>query len=217
MAQKELSHNKFFSISIACYLLTLVVSSCNYHSPEQQHKVVLNYTIDTLGIPNDTVLITNRSIKIVNGIYFFNTQRFSGIVKELYANGVVKNYRSLYGGMLHGRYKSFYENGNCYENRLYKNNLSTGKHFAYWPDGITLKFEYNYYEERREGLQKKWYPSGKPFIFSNYNNDHEDGLQQGWRPNGKLYLNYVVKDGYVYGLQQSALCYTLINQELKER
>ena len=60
-----------------------------------------------------------------------------------------------------------------------------------------------------EGLQKKWYKSGKPYLFLNYSNDREDGLQQGWRENGKLYLNYVAKDGYRYGLQKAALCYTL--------
>lgn len=174
-----------------------------------------DYFIDTSGVEADTVLINDSNLLLMNGVYLTNHKRYSGIIKELYPNKMVKNLRSVYHGMLHGTYKSFYENGLPYEVRRYKNNMATGRHYAYWPDGKTLKFDFLYYEEKREGLQRKWYKSGKPYIFSYYTDDHEDGLQRGWRENGKLYLNYVAKDGHTYGLQQTALCYTLIDEEIK--
>lgn len=177
--------------------------------------VVKNYTIDTSGIPFDTISITDSSLKILNGIFLFNNKRYSGIIKEYYPNGLVKNLRAIFHGELHGTFKSFYENGAKHEVRSYKNNLATGRHRGYWPDGKTLQFDYNYYEEKREGQQRKWYKSGKPYIFSNYTNDHEDGLQRAWRENGKLYINYVAKDWHTYGLQQTALCYTLLDEKIK--
>ncbi|WP_461104305.1 toxin-antitoxin system YwqK family antitoxin [Spirosoma koreense] len=152
---------------------------------------------------------------MTNGLYFLGNQTYSGIIKDDYHNGTVKSYASIYQGMLHGRYKSFYESGNPSEVRLYKNNLSTGRHYGFWPEKGVLKFDYTYYEEKREGKQRRWYRSGQPYIFANYVDDHEEGLQQGWRENGKLYLNYVAKEGYTYGLQKTALCYSLRDQKIK--
>lgn len=39
--------------------------------------------------------------------------------------------------------------------------------------------------------------------------DREDGMKQAWRENGRPYINYEARDGFRYGLQKSALCYTL--------
>ncbi|QMW05181.1 hypothetical protein [Spirosoma foliorum] len=86
---------------------------------------------------------------------------------------------------------------------------------AFGPKKGVLKFDYTYYEEKREGKQRRWYRSGKPYIFANYVDDHEEGLQQGWRENGKIYLNYVAKEGHTYGLQNTALCYSLRDQKIK--
>lgn len=210
MELKELLPNNRHCYTLLYLILLCICSSCGNLTP-----AVLNYQVDTSFIPHDTVLIGNKRLMIANGVYLLNHKKFSGIVKERYAGGGIKSYASVCQGLLHGRYKSFYENGHPFEVRMYKNNLSTGRHYGYWPQGHHLKFDYNYFEEKREGLQKKWYPDGKPYLFANYTNDHEEGLQQGWRENGKLFLNYVVKDGFAYGLQQTALCYSLRNQKIR--
>ncbi len=217
MVQKAHLQTNLLIWAIACCCMT--ISSCQHiqletHDPA---SVVKDYTIDNANIPYDTLLISDKKISLNNGIYFAENKKYSGIIKELYTDGKVKTYSSIFQGKLHGLYKSFYPDGSPFEVRQYKNNLSTGRHYGYWPAGHKLKFDYNYFEEKREGLQKKWYKNGKPYLFANFKNDHEEGLQQGWRENGKLFLNYVVKDGHSYGLQQSALCYTLIDQEMKSR
>ena len=218
MAQREHSLNRTFLIATAYGCLVVAISNCNkVPSATSQSIQTKDYTIDTTGIPHDTVLGSDKRLSSVNGIFMLGSRNYSGILKVLYPNGTVKTYASVLQGMLHGRYKSFYENGHSYEVRLYKNNLSTGRHYGYWPEGKMLKFDYTYFEEKKEGLQRRWFKNGKPYLFTNYTDDHEDGLQQGWRENGKLYLNYVAKDGHRYGLQQSALCYTLINQKIKSR
>jgi hypothetical protein len=40
-------------------------------------------------------------------------------------------------------------------------------------------------------------------------------MQKAWRENGKPFINYEVKDGVRYGLQKSALCYTLKNEKIE--
>lgn len=80
-----------------------------------------------------------------------------------------------------------------------------------------MKFDFSYFNDKREGLQKQWYESGSPYCFLMYKNDNEDGMQKAWRENGKPYIYYEVKDGRRYGLQKSNLCYTLKDQKLKSK
>ncbi|MFP5041731.1 toxin-antitoxin system YwqK family antitoxin [Parasediminibacterium sp. JCM 36343] len=213
MAQKVLSPNKWLMVAAT---ICFIMCSCNHSSNQNKESVIAkSYLVDTSVIPRDTVFVTDKNVSRVNGLYQYKNNPFSGIIKELYDNGKVKKQLSVYQGMLHGTYRSYYEDGKPWEIRSYKNNLSTGKHYGFWAVSGNRHFEYNYYEEKMEGLQKKWYKSGKPLLFLNYVDDREEGLQQGWRENGKLYLNYVAKDGYRYGLQKSALCYTLRNEKIK--
>ncbi len=214
MVPKELLFNKFHLVATIFCLLTM--NSCNHF--QQQSNIAdinKNYFVDISGIPTDTVLVSNKKLSFINNFYFFEGKKFSGIVVDSYLNGRIKKQISIYNGMLHGTYKSYYEDGKPWEIRTYKNNLSTGKHYGFWPKSGKLHFEYNYFEEKMEGLQKKWYKSGKPYLSLTYLNDREEGLQQGWRENGKPYLNYVAKEGYRYGLQKAALCYSLRGERIK--
>lgn len=209
MVQKaRLPINWLLLATVYCGFL-VAISSCHKKNAEK------NYAIDTTVIPKDTLNMHNPKMSFVNGLYYLEGKKYSGILAQSYPNGNPKSYSSIWEGMLHGAYRSFYENGKPFEVRHYKNNLSTGRHYGYWAESGKMKFDFNYYEEKREGTQKKWYKSGKPLVFMHCENDHEVGLQQAWRENGKLYVNYVAKDGHIYGLQQTELCYKLINQEVE--
>ena len=85
---------------------------------------------------------------------------------------------------------------------------------GYWGNE-NKKFDFQYLNDKREGIQKQWYESGKPYFELNFSDDRENGMQKAWRENGKIYINYEVKDGVRYGLQKAVLCYTLKNGELK--
>ena len=78
-----------------------------------------------------------------------------------------------------------------------------------------MKFDFSYFNDKREGIQKQWHESGSNYYALNYTNDQENGMQKAWRENGKPPINYEVKDGQRYGLQKPALCYTLKDQEIK--
>ena len=215
MVQKTDSFIKIFILATTyCYLL-ITIGSCQMETTKTA-TIIFDYAIDTTGIPKDTVDLNDENVALINGIYHIGNEKISGILSQTYPSGIIKSYSSLLNGQLHGTYKSFYKNGKPHEVRQYKNNLATGQHYAYWNDDKKhFKFFYNYYKDKREGLQKKWYPNGTPFIFANFKNDNEDGLQQAWRQNGKLYLNYEAKDGKKYGLQKSNLCYDLADEKIK--
>lgn len=170
--------------------------------------------VDVSRIPFDTLDIKNEALQLENGMYYLDGSLFSGFIKERHDNSALKSITSVYLGKQHGLSKTFYTNGQQRDERMYKENLSYGRHFGYWENG-NMKFDFTYYNDKREGLQKQWYYNGQPYALLSFSNDKENGLQQAWRENGKAYINYDAKDGRRYGLQKSALCYTLVDEKLK--
>jgi antitoxin component YwqK of YwqJK toxin-antitoxin module len=163
--------------------------------------------VDTAMIPRDTV--QQAAVQSTrNGLILLNNNKFSGYVATTYPDKRYRTITSVYEGMIHGIFRSYYENGALHEVRQYKQNLSTGKHYGFWTNG-NKQFDYVYFHDRKIGYMKRWYENGKPYLFLNYKEDKEEGLQQGWRENGKLFINYIAKEGYRYGLQETMLCYKL--------
>jgi antitoxin component YwqK of YwqJK toxin-antitoxin module len=139
-----------------------------------------------------------------NGVFYRDGQPYSGFIRETYDGRTVKLV-SVYLGMRHGLTTTFYPDGNLRDVRSYRDNVGYGRHYGYWENG-TMKFDYQYIDDRREGVQKQWYRSGKPYAFLTFQDDREVGMQQAWRESGRLYINYEVRDGIRYGLQKSVLC-----------
>ncbi|SHJ20131.1 Antitoxin component YwqK of the YwqJK toxin-antitoxin module [Mesonia phycicola] len=170
------------------------------------------YELSTINL--DTIAFTNPDMKFVNGEYFFKNKPFTGIVFKILKGYQLKTYSSVINGKLNGLYQSFYPNGKPYEIRNYKDGLSVGKHIGYWENTGNLKFEYNYNNQQKEGLQKSWYANGDLAHIYNYKEDKLEGLQQAWRKNGSLYRNFIVKNGARYGLQKSKSCYELNDEKI---
>lgn len=197
-----------------CFIL--LINSCTESTGESTGVMeALDYSIDTSGVPNDTIDFEDVRVSLVNGIYFFEDKTYSGILFKVLKGYNVKTYSSIFKGKLHGTYRSFFQNGKPYEVRQYKNNLAFGRHYGYWEETGHLKFEYNYYDQKKEGTQRNWYANGDPYYEYNYKDDKLDGLQRAWRTNGSLYRNFEVKNGIRYGLQKSAQCYELTAEEIK--
>lgn len=172
-----------------------------------------DYFVDTSGIPNDTVAFNDPKVSFVNGLYLYEGYAYSGIVFKVLKGNDLRTYSSVLKGQRHGTYRSFFKNGNPYEVRQYKNNLAFGKHYGFWEKTEVLKFEYRYFNEKKEGPQKNWYENGEPSYAYNYRDDQLEGLQRAWRRNGSLYRNFEVKAGVRYGLQKSAQCYGLTDEK----
>ncbi len=163
--------------------------------------------VDTSVIPKDTVA-ADVIYENGNGIFMLGDKKFSGYIKTVYPDKKINSCTSVYDGMMHGIYRSYYENGQLHEIRQYKENLSTGRHYGFWKNG-NKQFDYLYYRDKKVGFMNRWYEDGKPYMFLNYADDKEEGVQRGWRTNGKLFINYIAKDGFKYGLQETMLCYKL--------
>jgi antitoxin component YwqK of YwqJK toxin-antitoxin module len=208
MVQKELLRFK----QLGLFALLITMFSCTNTKHEKEMTFSSSF-IETASIPRDTVLLTDKDLKLDNGLYYFKTKPFSGQVKEVYENSEVKMIANYLQGMQHGTTYTFYANGMKSDIRNYSENKSYGKQIGYWQNG-NQRFEFNYINDKREGLQKQWYESGAHYAFLTFKDDREEGMQQAWRENGKPYINYEVKDGLRYGLQKSALCYTLADEKL---
>ncbi len=184
-------------------------------NPVQKQGAGYDFRVDTSKVTTDTVMWNDENLQIKNDEFYLNGFQFSGYVLDVYPNGKRKVIAQVYLGKRHGTTRSFYSSGKLFEQRMYKNNRNTGRHYGYWENGL-MKFDYLYFEDKRAGDMKQWYQTGQPYIFAHYKEDKEDGLQRAWRQNGKLFANYVVKEGIAYGLQETTLCYTLEEGKLKK-
>ncbi len=198
--------------------LMLFAGGCSSAEKKEPVKIIsaADLVADTSLVPRDTVFGTDKALAFTEtGLYTYKGKIFSGIISADNKDYTLHSFTSVLKGKKHGIYRSYYPTGEAFEVRHYKDNLACGRHYGYWENG-KMKFDFLYYQDKKIGYFKKWFSNGKPYLFSNYKDDHEEGLQQGWRPNGKLFLNYVAKNGRAYGLQESALCYTLADQALKK-
>ncbi|MEP7346937.1 MAG: hypothetical protein ABI877_16830 [Gemmatimonadaceae bacterium] len=193
-------------------LLPLVVG-CSAASAAS-HSDARIEPIDLTSIPADTIDATTPTLVLVNGLYYHNQHLFSGFVRERYPDGATKRIASYARGMQHGVTRTFYPDGRARDVRSYRDNVGYGRHVGFWDNG-NIKFDFLYVNDRREGLQKQWYRSGTPYAFLTFHDDREQGMQQAWRESGRPYINYEVRDGVRYGLQKSALCYTIEDGEVQ--
>ncbi|MFY9241746.1 MAG: hypothetical protein WAO74_01820 [Polaribacter sp.] len=208
----------FKNTTIYILMICILLFACNKSKINSPNKIAkkLDYNVNISLVPNDTIFFSDKNASYKNGLYYYNNKLFSGIIYKVQKGYNVKTYSSVLEGKLHGIYQSFFESGNPFEVRLYRNNLAIGKHYGYWEESGNLKFEYNYFDEKKEGIQKNWYKNGQPFKEYNYKNDNLDGMQKSWRLNGSLYRNFEVKNGRKYGLQKTKQCNSLEDEKFKQ-
>jgi antitoxin component YwqK of YwqJK toxin-antitoxin module len=207
MAQKAHLPSKFTLL-----ILYFLILGCSQTIPKKVKNIFEK--VDTSQIPNITISQKDSLLQLNNGIYYFNDKPFSGYINSKYNSDTLKSIASYLQGKQHGVTKTFFSNGKLESERNYKDGIGYGRHFGYWKNG-KMKFDFIYFNDKREGVQKQWYESGSQYCELSFINDQENGMQKAWRENGKPYINYEVKDGIRYGLQKSALCYTLKNEKLK--
>jgi antitoxin component YwqK of YwqJK toxin-antitoxin module len=207
MDQKALSHNKIVSICIA-----LLLFGCSAPIAEKPNNIFEK--VDVSQIPKDTIFSNSQSLKLQNGVYYYDNKPFSGYIKSTYNSNILQSIGSYLQGKQHGTTQTFFTNGKLETERNYRNGIGYGRHFGFWENG-KMKFDFMYFNDKREGVQKQWYVSGNPYYELTFADDKENGMQKAWRENGKPYINYEVKDGVQYGLQKSALCYTLKDEKFK--
>lgn len=94
---------------------------------------------------------------------------------------------------------------NTFPLMYYKGKLYNGIEFGLYSNG-QLKFENNYKDGKKYGLQKAWHSNGQVELEGNYNEDlHIDGVQKRWKKNGHLIYETNWKDGKRDGLWEEAI------------
>ena len=139
----------------------------------------------------------------------------SGFVIERYADGAIWKRFGLVDGRKQGPKHTYFPTGEQQFLENYTDNHLNGE-VKRWSleNGHQLIAHLSYKDGRLHGLQRKWYSTGELHKLMQINMGQESGLQQAFRKNGALYANYEAKNGRIFGLKRSNLCYQLKNEEL---
>lgn len=166
-------------------------------------------------IPDKTINKTDAALHLKNGVYYYNKELFSGFIAEYFPDGSLASKSGYINGKLDGLSETWFTNGLPESKRFYKNGNKAGAGYSWYRDG-TKRFEYNFdpVTGLTEGKCTDWYQSGKIWQEIEYH-DGKEVKVKAWRTNGKLYANYEVKDGVIYGMNNSNLCYSLADGQGK--
>ncbi len=148
------------------------------------------------------------------GQWLYQGHPFNGFALTCHPNGALAEKIGFHNGKKQGIALKWYANGILACKRNYVENRLEGLAHTWWPNGV-LSSESRYVHRQRHGEQKKWYPNGQIARLMQYYRGQEKGLQQAWLRTGKLYANYEAKNGRVFGLRRSNLCYQLKDETIQ--
>lgn len=193
------------------YLLTLYIFltfvSCRFSTHQKEEPVIVN----VVQIPNHTILITDTLLQLVNGVYYYKQQPFSGTIQSFYANQQLRSSQTFYKGKEEGWLQTFYENGSKESLRYFHQGEKDSVHTAWWNNG-NKRLEHQFKKGNYDGMNTEWFIDGK--ISKQIFYDHGiDTLGRGWRNNGKIFMSYVRVNGRRYGLMNAQPCYSVQNEK----
>ncbi|MEP1778807.1 hypothetical protein [Reichenbachiella sp.] len=139
----------------------------------------------------------------------------SGYIIERFANDQIARHLGVFEGKREGVLTAYYPSGRVRFIENYKNNKLDGAVKRWSKEaGYQLLAELSYEARKLHGVQKMWFPTGELHKLMHMKRGKEDGLQQAFRKNGALYANYEARNGRIFGLKRSNLCYELDNQQV---
>ena len=169
---------------------------------------------ESANIPNFVVLKTDLKLDPQKGKWYYRDQPFSGFAIKKYENGGLEQKVGYYEGKKQGVAVSWYPDGRLAAQKYYRRNQLTGTATTWWQNG-NRSSESNYLNRKRHGSQKKWHANGQLARWANYVHGQEQGLQKAWLKNGVLYVNYEAKNGRIFGLKRTNLCYELNDEVIQ--
>jgi len=190
-------------IMVVCLVLSFIFVSCSGMTVNRASKVIIT-------VPDITVNADDTTLKVENGVCYFQGMPFSGYIAVNYPNGNKSELDSYFNGFKEGVSYEWYPNGVMHSERKYHNGEKSGTHYGWYDDGSKY-FERNFNYGLEEGESFQWYRSGKLYSDAIYKDGKELSVKA-WNENSKPVMNYKVKDGVIYGLNNSSLCYTLKNE-----
>jgi antitoxin component YwqK of YwqJK toxin-antitoxin module len=101
-------------------------------------------------------------------------------------------------GLRMGTFKSYYEDGQVFEESQYVQDTLDGIRRLYHPNGM-LMIEETYQKGLFEGPYKSWYADGTPESEGQYADNTMSGLWKRFYPNGQLYHELTFRDNLENG------------------
>src|SRR5689334_13020982 len=121
MAPRAQLHNKIFIAALSFSLF-----SCGH---------------DKIVVPAVFINASENNFITKQGITYLNNNPFSGWKFSLYKNGDTTFTAPYYEGKENGESRSWYENKQLQDIRIFENGKKIGVHKGWWPDG-KQRFEY---------------------------------------------------------------------------
>lgn len=168
------------------FLLFLFLISKTYSQNDTINKT------DSLGKKNGLWILKGKDKpnmcykpeQIAEEGYYKNGKK-TGIWKEYFCNGNLKNSVTFENGKPSGIASIYYENGKIQESGLFINNRWTGKYYLYYDNG-SIQHEFYFNEKgKREGKQYYYYKSGNIAIIGYFKEGKEDSCRN-YFENGKI-------------------------------
>lgn len=192
-----------FSPTIAAFVISgFFLSECGGRGAEEGEvkPIRLAKTVPSI--------YKNRSdsgLRFSNDTVYNPEGLFSGFLYELGIDGDTLFFGGYFNGVEEGRHFQRYPGGKMREERHYINGRKDGLQRGWWPDGKP-RFLFTCYAGEFEGKFEEWSDSGILIKQFHYNSGREEGSQKLWWSNGSMRANYVVRDGRKFGLIGLKLC-----------
>ena len=170
--------------------------------------------INPLVLPSAYFNFQDNNFTEKNGIMYHNNLLFSGFLVTLFSNGDTSSVVGFLNGLKENSSRSWYENKQLREVRIYHLNKKIGDHFGWFENGM-LRFKYLFGSDDYNGTVEEWFSDGKRATLFNYKNGYETGLQRAWYADGKYKFNYEVLNGRKYGLTGVKNCESVLDTTLK--
>ncbi|WP_254788488.1 toxin-antitoxin system YwqK family antitoxin [Cellulophaga baltica] len=202
-----------FIVFVASSIFTI---SCNQKNNEEkissENLIITSITIPNLSVDKALITYDNKT-----STFLINEEPFSGYMISFYEDGTPKEKIGIFNGKKQNKSSYWFSNGKLKQIATYNKGKLHGEKKLWSNDSMyTLVAHLNYNFGKVDGQQKQWYKTGELYKILNLSMGKEDGIQQAFRKNGDLYANYEAKNGRIFGLKKSALCYGLEDEKIKK-
>lgn len=189
------------------FFAVLCAFSCN--TSTESDKLLTLQDSSSLDVPANSLYLDP-----IKGIHFFGKTPFTGRAIKRYSDSSYAMVVTYSDGKKNGIFQKWYPSGQISYSAEYINGKLSGTSRTWWKNG-KLRTESNFVQGIPNGPQYQYYKSGQKFKLQYLNHGIEEGLQRSWRENGALYNNYEAKNGKIYGLKRSKLCFQLDDEEVQ--
>ena len=134
--------------------------------------------------------------------YWDNKTIRNGPFRSWYHNGQPYEEYTYLNGILHGSYHCWYDNGNTNKECSYLNGYINGSYRTWYNNGHKC-MECSYLNGNMNGLYRIWYTNGHLQQECSYLDGYLNGLYRAWYKDGQMYQECTYVKGILNGLYQT--------------